>query len=90
MPISGGTSVVSPGDSVNSGQHNDTQNAGGSTSVKKLNTKRQCNICGTYYDIRTLGCPYCKAPKFGFGATSKCARCGFTHFTGGKCPCLDR
>ena len=56
---------------------------------KKLNTKRQCGICGTFYDIRGLGCPYCKAPKFGLDATSKCGRCGFTHLTGGKCPSLD-
>ena len=90
MPISENSSVAPSGGLEKSGQQNDSQNAGGNSTVKKLNTKRQCNICGTYYDIRALGCPYCKAPKFGFGATSKCARCGFTHFTGGKCPSLDR
>ena len=91
MPVSEGSSVAPSAGLADGGQPNEPQAGSGnaSTKPKKLNTKRQCNICGTFYDIRTLGCPYCKAPKFGLGATSKCARCGFTHLTGGKCPSRD-
>lgn len=86
-PVSQGTD--SPGVFPSGGQQGDVDTAGTNASTKKLSTKRQCGYCGTYYDIRSLGCPTCKAPKFGLDATSKCNKCGFTHLTGGRCPSRD-